>query len=310
MTKAIEIIEVSARDGLQNEPGVVSTQNKLKLIQQSVDAGARRIEVASFVHPRIVPQMADAEAVCKALPEDPKVTYVGLVLNQKGLDRAIATEKLQEISCVAVAANGFGQQNQNQSVLESIAVSQRIIRQAKAEGLRAEVTISVAFGCPFDGDVSTAQVVDVATALAEAEPLEIGLADTIGVAVPSQVQETFAAVTEALDGQIPLRAHFHDTRHTAVANAWATLGTGVTRFDASIGGIGGCPFAPSATGNVATEDLLYLFERMGYTTGYSLNRTIDTAKWLQRTLGRPLAGGVSKAGAFTTVAMPKDQQAS
>ncbi len=299
----IEVIEVSARDGLQNEPGVLATTNKIDLIERSIAAGAKRIEVASFVHPKLVPQMADAEAVCGGLNHSDDVNRIGLVLNSKGLDRALAVNDrtggiLSEISCVAVAADGFGKQNQNQTVQQSIEVCGQLLRRSQQAGLRAQVVVSVAFGCPFDGEVPVQQTIDVVKALAEFDPLEIALADTIGVAVPTHVSEVFNTASEAVAGEIPLRAHFHDTRHTAVANAYAALDAGVLRFDSSIGGIGGCPFAPKASGNVATEDLLYLFHRLGYQTDFDLHRTNEVANWLQRVLGRPLPGAVSKAGDF------------
>jgi len=296
--KQVEIVEVSPRDGLQNEPVVVETEAKLELIRRAIEAGIRRIEVASFVHPRLVPQMADAEAVCAGLEERDDVTYVGLVLNRRGLRRAIATERLQEIGCVAVAADGFGLKNQNQTVDQSVEVCNELVEAAREAGLQAQVTISVAFGCPFDGHVDPERVVQVAERLAASRPREIALADTVGVAVPRQVSDLFAAVRDVLPADIPLRGHFHNTRNTGIANAWAALLAGVRILDGSIGGIGGCPFAPRATGNIASEDLLYMLDGMDYATGIDVERVIHAAGWLGSVLHRPVPGMLSRAGTF------------
>ena len=300
MPEIIEIVEVSARDGLQNEALVFPTAGKLELIRRALEAGVKRLEVASFVHPKLVPQMADAEVLCEQLEARDDVTYVGLILNQRGLERAIETEKLQEVGCVAVATDGFGLKNQGQSTEESIRVANDLVIGAREAGLSAQVTLSVAFGCPFDGEVDLARVVEVATRLAESQPREIALADTIGVAVPSQVVETIHAVREAIGSEIPLRAHFHNTRNTGIANAYAACEAGVRILDSSIGGVGGCPFAPRATGNVATEDLLYMLQRMNYETGLDLERVIHAAGWLGSELHRPVPGMLSRAGTFPT----------
>ncbi|MEM9303693.1 MAG: hydroxymethylglutaryl-CoA lyase, partial [Pseudomonadota bacterium] len=209
MQEPIEIIEVSPRDGLQNESAVVSTADKLELIRRAADTGLRRIEVASFVHPLLVPQMADAEAIVAGLPPRDDVTWVGLVLNERGLQRALATGGLSEIGCVAVAADGFGKSNQNQTVDQSVEVCRLLIQEAHAAGLRAQATISAAFGCPFDGDVAPERVVDVARRLAEVKPDEIALADTIGVAVPDEVSHLLRQVGAAVGPDVPLRVHFH-----------------------------------------------------------------------------------------------------
>lgn len=298
MNSSLEIIEVGPRDGLQNEKDLFSTAQKVELIRRSLASGIRRIEVASFVHPKVVPQMADAEAVCQQLSPERGTTYVGLVLNERGLERAIATGKINEVGCVAVATDGFGMANQNMTAAESIAVCQRIIRRAREAGIRAQVTISVAFGCPFDGDVDIADVADMARQLAVAEPSEIALADTIGVASPRQVKRTLRAVRHNLGVDIPLRVHFHNTRNTGIANAYAAVEEDVSRLDASVGGIGGCPFAPKATGNIATEDLIFMLERSGIRVAPDLDNTIQTALWLEQQLGRSVPGMVSKAGMF------------
>ncbi|MEM1092156.1 MAG: hydroxymethylglutaryl-CoA lyase [Pseudomonadota bacterium] len=292
-----ELVEVSPRDGLQNEPGIFSTDNKLELIRRALAAGIRRIEVASFVHPKVVPQMADAEAVCSRLP-DSEACYVGLVLNVKGLERALATGRIDEVGAVAVASDGFGVRNQQQTVTQSIEVCQEVITDARAAGLRAQVTISVAFGCPFDGPVATQRVVEIARELAAAEPLELALADTIGVANPVQVQALFAEVRSVLPDQIQLRGHFHNTRNTGYANAAAALQEGVPVLDASIGGVGGCPFAPRATGNIASEDLLFMTDGMGCDSGVDLDQVINAAGWLGAALNRPVPGMLSRAGNY------------
>jgi hydroxymethylglutaryl-CoA lyase len=292
----VEIVEVGPRDGLQSEPDVLPTEVKLELISRLVAAGLRRIEVASFVNPKKVPQMADAEAVMAALPTRPDVQYVGLVLNRRGLDRALAAG-CTEIGMVTAATDSFGQRNQGTSIEEAIAAWEEIAPLAHAAKIRAQVTISVAFGCPFEGEVPTQRVVDIARRLAASNPLEIALADTIGVAVPNQVTALVEQVRAAV-GDTPLRCHFHNTRNTAVANAYAAVAAGVRTLDASVGGLGGCPFAPNATGNVATEDLLYMLSRAGFDTGIDLGRLIETAHWLQEQRGRPVPSMVSKAGGF------------
>ncbi len=297
----IEIVEVGPRDGLQNEPEIVTTRNKLAMIERLVAAGLRRIEVASFVHPKRVPQMADAEAVVAGLPDRRDVTWIGLVINDRGLDRALACRDangrgVDEIGCVAVASDGFGERNQGMGWAESVEVAKRLMARAKMEGLSAQVTISVCFGDPFDGPVPRERVIEIVRRLAEAGPREIGIADTIGVAVPAGVEELYACAREAVP-DIPLRAHFHNTRNTGIANAWAAFQAGARVVDASLGGLGGCPFAPKATGNTASEDIVYLFERSGITTGIELETLIETAQWMAGILGHPLPGALARAGA-------------
>jgi hydroxymethylglutaryl-CoA lyase len=298
VTDRVEIVEVAARDGLQNESVVFSTADKLELIGRAIAAGSRRIEVASFVHPGRVPQMADAEAVCAGLqvrgPDE--VTYIGLVLNKRGALRALETQ-VHELGAVVSASDGFGRNNQGRTSDETADDAIEIIRLAKQHGRAAQATISVAFGCPFDGEIAIEHVANLARKLAAAGPREIALGDTIGVAVPKQVRALVAAVKAAAPG-IPIRLHFHDTRNTAIANAWAGLEAGAATLDASIGGIGGCPFAPNATGNVATEDVQYMLQRSGVETGLKLAGLIDTAKWISGKMGRVLPGLVSRAGGF------------
>jgi hydroxymethylglutaryl-CoA lyase len=276
--KKIEIIEVGPRDGLQNQSAILSVADKIAMIDKLIGAGARRIEVASFVNPARVPQMAGAEEVIAALPDRRDITYIGLVLNARGVERALKT-KIDEVGAVAIATDSFGLRNQKQTWRESVDVSIDIIERAKAAGVRAQATISVAFGCPFEGEVPLDRVIEMAKAIAKAGPHEIAVADTVGVGVPAQVKEMIAALYKAVPG-MPLRCHFHNTRNTGLANAFAAAEMGVDRLDASVGGIGGCPFAPAATGNIGTEDLVYLLERSGFATGYDLGKLADMAPWL------------------------------
>jgi hydroxymethylglutaryl-CoA lyase len=296
----IELVEVGPRDGLQNEPDIISSESKLQMIQRMLDYGARRLEVASFVHPKRVPQMADAEAVIAGLPDRPDANYIGLVLNKRGVLRALATREngqrgIDQVGCVLVASDTFGQKNQGQTIAEGMEENRAMIRFAKAEGMRAQITISAAFGCPFEGEVKPETVLAIAEAMAEEEPEEIALADTIGVGVPAQVTELFGKLGELLGGKIPMRCHFHDTRGTGIANAWAAYQAGVRTFDASLGGLGGCPFAPKATGNIATEDLIYLMESSGIESGINLDKIIATNRWFAEKLGRELPSLVARA---------------
>lgn len=299
----VQIVEVGARDGLQNEPEIVSTADKVALITRMIDAGARRLEVASFVNPKRVPQMADAAEVIAALPDRRDVSYIGLCLNRKGVERAADSRGgnkrgVDEAGCVTVASDTFGKANQNQTVDESVAENIAMIDMAKREGLVGQVTISVAFGCPFEGPTPRERVLDMARRLVEAGPAEIAIADTIGVAVPGQVSDLVGALRELIPADIRLRAHFHDTRATGVANAWAAYQAGADVLDSSLGGLGGCPFAPGAKGNVATEDLLYLFEKSGIDTGIDLNDTIKVNHWFATVMGRELSSRVAQARPF------------
>ena len=288
----VDLVEVGARDGLQNEANVLPTASKVELIERLVAAGSRRIEVASFVHPGRVPQMADAEAVVDQIGPSPSdVSYIGLVLNRHGLDRALTTG-VDEINFVVGATIGFNEANAGASPDATMKEIELMLGQV--EDRRATVTISVAFGCPYDGVVPVDAVVDLARRAANAGADEIALGDTIGVAVPSQVTAVIDAARAAVD--IPLRGHFHDTRNTAVANGVAAYAAGVTVLDASVGGAGGCPFAPNATGNVATEDLIYVFERMGIETGLDHGQIIETTRWLENQLGKQLPSALSRAG--------------
>ena len=296
----VEIVEVGPRDGLQGEPAVLDTATKVEFIGRAVAAGVRRIEVASFVNPKRVPQMADAAAVLQALPRLPDVQYVGLVLNRKGFERA-ADAGCSEIGMAVMASEAFSQRNQGCTTEESIEAWRDIAAAAGRAGIRAQVTVSVAFGCPFEGDLPVQRVVDLVQRLAEADPFEIALADTIGVGVPAQVTELVSRVREAVP-RVALRCHFHNTRNTGLANAWAAVQAGVRTLDASLGGIGGCPFAPAATGNIPTEDLVYMLHRCGCATGINLAAAIAAGRWLQEQLGRPVPGMLVKAGDFPAAA--------
>lgn len=295
---SIELVEVSPRDGLQNEAVALSSEEKIELVRRAVGAGVRRIEVASFVNPRRVPRMADAEVVCAGLGELEAVT-IGLVLNRRGAERALAT-RVDELGAVVSATDGFGIANQGRTSGESLADAIEIIALAHAAGRRAQATISVAFGCPFEGEVPAQRVADIARRLAAAQPVEIALGDTIGVAAPADVRRVMRAVKAAAPG-VPLRLHLHDTRNMAIANGSAALDEGVATLDGAIGGIGGCPFAPGATGNVATEDLLYMLGRANVETRVSLEAMIATSHWLAGRLRRVLPASLSRVAPFPPV---------
>lgn len=296
---AFEICEVAPRDGLQNESSLLSTSQKVELVSRVVAAGARRIEVTSFVSPRHVPAMADAEAVVEATRDrHPEVAFSALVLNQRGLDRAIAAG-ITEVNMAVVTTDTFSRRNQGMSTDQAVQVWQEIALAASEAGLRTTVTIAAAFGCPFEGEVPVARVVDLAAALCESSPDELALADTIGVAVPRDISRLVHAVS--LNRSIPLRLHLHDTRNTGVANALAGLAAGVSTLDASLGGFGGCPFAPAATGNLATEDLVYAAERSGTATSFDLPSLISAARWLGERLGKDVPSSVTKAGIFPDI---------
>jgi hydroxymethylglutaryl-CoA lyase len=293
----IEIVEVSPRDGLQSDQITLDTAIKVELIERCVAAGVRRIEVASFVNPARVPQMADAEAVVAALPPRDDVTYVGLVLNRRGFERAAATS-LREVNVVAVCTDTFGERNQGATVDQAVATVAEVAGAAAEVGVKVSVVLSVAFGCPYEGEVPVAKVVDVALRVVDTGVSELSLADTIGVAAPTDVADRVAAVASAVGDSASLRCHFHNTRNTGLANAYAAVDAGVRSLDASLGGIGGCPFAPNATGNIPTEDVAYLLARAGIDTGLSLDELAEAAHWLEGVLGRRVPGLYAKAGPF------------
>lgn len=286
----IEWVEVSARDGLQNEKTILSTADKVELITKAIGAGARRLEVASFVNPKLVPQMGDAEAVIEALPRRGDVRTIGLVLNERGATRALATA-VNELGIVVPASDSFGMANQGMDIESSLEMAGRVITQARKAGREAQVTISVAFGCPLTGPVDPLRVVDMARALARFGPLEIALADTIGVARPDEVSHLVKAVVAAVR-PLPIRVHFHDTRGTGVANAVAAVEGGAVTVDASIGGTGGCPFAPGAAGNVATEDVAYALNGRMLA---DIDSLCAAAVWLNEKLQRTRTSAMTRA---------------
>jgi isopropylmalate/homocitrate/citramalate synthase len=295
----VTIVEVGPRDGLQNEPTVLSTDAKVELITRLADAGARRIEAVSFAHPRLVPTMADAEAVMARVPRRAGVSYAGLVLNRRGLDRAVDSG-VDEVDVVVCVSDTFSRRNQRITADEALDMAADVVAAARDRGLFTTVTLSTAFGCPFEGEVDPARVAEFARRSADAGCRELCLADTIGVGVPSQVRDLTARVREVIGGPAgpTLRFHFHNTRNTGFANACAAVGEGVNVLDASAGGIGGCPFAPAATGNIATEDLVYLLERMGHPTGIDLATLIPTAAFLSEQLGHEVPALLPRAGLF------------
>ena len=297
MSRFIEIVEVGPRDGLQNEKALLDVDQKLAFIARLEAAGAKRMETVSFVNPKRVPQMAGAEEVMEGLPTAAGRSRIGLVLNMKGWERAVAAN-CDEANVVVCATDGFGIRNQGASSAEQMAALAAIAARRDAEGgPPISVTFSVAFGCPFDGEVSQDQVVALAGEAARLNIAEIALADTIGVADPWTVRARVEAVKPVI-GTKKLRLHFHDTRNTGLANAYAGVEAGVDILDASCGGLGGCPFAPDATGNIGTEDLVYMLERAGFSTGYDLPALISTARWVSDLLGKPPTSSVARAGLF------------
>ena len=294
----MQLREVGPRDGLQNEQQVLPVETRLELIHRLAGSGLRRIEAASFVNPERVPQMAGAEEVAAGLDSGDGVLYTGLALNERGYDRLRGTG-LGEVSFALAATETFSQRNAGSSVEDALAAGERIVGRAREDGIRSSVTISVAFGCPFEGPIDPDRVMALAERVAAAGPDELVLADTIGVATPTQARQLLVRVA-ALG--TPLGGHFHNTRNTGFANAYAALEAGVSLLDASVGGLGGCPFAPKATGNVATEDLVYLLEGEGIDTGVNLEALIEVSQWLEELLGRRLEGYVYRAGPFRTQA--------
>ncbi|HEY5871790.1 MAG TPA: hydroxymethylglutaryl-CoA lyase [Gaiellaceae bacterium] len=290
----VTLYDVGPRDGLQNEPEVLDAATRAQLVRKLVGAGLPAIEVASFVDPRRVPQMAHAEKVVEAVGAAPGVVRAGLALNERGYERLVATG-LDEVRFAFGVTESFNERNQGASVAASLKDARRTVERAREDGLRATVTLSVAFGCPFEGEVDPGWVLEVAGLVAETRPDALVLADTIGVAVPGATRELVARVA-ALG--LPVGGHFHNTRNTGYANALAALEAGATVLDASIGGLGGCPFAPNATGNIATEDLVYALHRDGVTTGVDLDALVEVAAWVAETLGRQLDGQLYRAGTF------------
>jgi isopropylmalate/homocitrate/citramalate synthase len=290
----VTVYDVGPRDGLQNEPEILDVDVRAELVGRLVDAGLPAVEIASFVDPRRVPQMAGAEEVVAVVGRRKGVVRAGLALNEKGYERLLSAG-LDEVRFAFGVTESFNRRNQGAAVEESLAAAGRIAARARGDGLRCTVTLSVAFGCPYEGEVDPDHVVQLATSVAEAEPDVIVLADTIGVASPRAVRALVERVAGLGTG---VGGHFHNTRNTGYANALAALGSGASVLDASVGGLGGCPFAPRATGNIATEDLVYALEREGVETGIDLDRLIGVADWLEGKLGRRLDGQLHRAGTF------------
>ena len=288
------VCDVGPRDGLQNEARTLEPSTRAELCDRLAAAGIKRMEAASFVNPKLVPQMAGAEAVMAALHRVPGTVYAGLVLNEQGYERASAAG-VDEIHYAFAATDEFGRRNQNATTAQGIDTALSLVRRARADRMPITVTISVAFGCPFEGQVPPSHVLGIVERLMEVPADEISLADTIGVGVPNQVYELVGG-SRKLGASVG--AHFHNTRNTGYANAVAAIDAGVVSLDSSVGGAGGCPFAPKATGNIATEDLAYVLRGMGVDTGLNLDRLIECSAWLSGQLGKELPGMLARAGDF------------
>lgn len=298
--KKVQVVEVGPRDGLQNDPTLLDVDTRIEFITRLAETGLSRIEAVSFVHDKRVPAMAGAEAVLAGVPRKPGVSYTALALNPRGFERAVAAG-VDEVNYVVCASESFNQRNQGMSRDASLATMHAIAKRGREEKLPVSMTIATAFGCPFEGEVDVAIISEIARQAADAGIVELGLADTIGVADPFNVKTRIAAARAAAPA-MPLRLHFHNTRNTGIANAYAAVEAGITVLDASIAGIGGCPFAPKATGNIGTEDLIYMLHRMGIETGVDLPKLIEVAKWIEGKLGHATFAQVSKAGLFPAAA--------
>jgi (R)-citramalyl-CoA lyase len=294
----VQLVDVGPRDGLQNEEKILSPEIRAKLCDRLAAAGLSRVEAASFVNPKRVPQMAGAEEVMAAIDRRPGTSYAGLVLNEKGYERAVQAG-VDEVRYAFPVTETFARRNQNATVADATGLAEKLVERARLDGVRVSITLSAAFGDPFEGRVEPGHVLDIAGRVSQAAPDEIVLADTIGVGVPKGVREL---VEGTLARGTTVGCHFHDTRNTGMANAVAAVESGATVLDASVGGTGGCPFAPRATGNIATEDLVYLLYGMGYETGIDLGALIEVAAWMAHQLGKELPGQVYKAGTFEPVA--------
>lgn len=292
----VEIVEVGPRDGLQNESTVLSVEDRIELIDRAVAAGVRRIEAVSFVNPKRVPQMAGAEEVMAGVRREPGVSFIGLALNRRGLDRAL-TAGVSEVNVAVPATDGFCVRNQGSTVEEMLHALADMDKALQGTGVPLSVTVSTAFGCPFDGEVAPERVAEVVRRIAETSAAEIALADTIGVGVPAQVRELLRLTAQAAPGRT-LRCHFHNTRNTGYANALAAVEEGVRVLDSSLGGFGGCPFAPAATGNIGTEDLLYLLHRSGLRTGVSSSEAAALGGWMGERLAKSPPAYLGRAGNF------------
>ncbi len=292
----VSVYEVSPRDGLQNEASLVSIEGKRRLIGALCDAGLKRIEVTSFVSPKWVPQLADAVELCESLVAPDGVTFSALVPNARGLERALSV-KLPEIAVFLSASESHNKMNVNKSVAATLEVFQEIVPPALEAGVRVRAYVSTVWGCPYEGDVSVDASVDIAKKLIALGCYQVSLGDTIGVGTPQKTREIVTRMLAELSiDQVAL--HFHDTRGTALANVLMGLELGIRHFDASVGGVGGCPYAPGASGNLATEDLLYMLDGMGIETGIDLEKLIEAGNVASQVIGRALPGKVHKAGPF------------
>jgi isopropylmalate/homocitrate/citramalate synthase len=294
----ITICDVGPRDGLQNDPKTLEPSVRAELVNRLAAAGLPRIEAVSFVNPERVPQMAGAEEVVEGIERVPGVVYAGLALNDRGYDRLRETA-LDEVHFAFSASETFNEKNQGTTVEDSVQSAERIVARAHEDGLRATVTIGTSFGCPFEGEVDPERVLELAARLVAADADEIVFADTVGVGVPRQVRQL---VSRGVELGKPVGVHLHNTRSTGFANAYEAIASGAAVLDSSVGGIGGCPFAPRATGNISTEDLVYLLHGEGIETGVDLEELIGVAQWLEGVLGRTLDGQVYRAGSFAPVA--------
>lgn len=286
----VKVVEVGLRDGLQNEAAILKTEEKKEIVDRLLKAGVRHLEVTSFVNPKWIPALADAEELSQKLPVGVDVVYRALVPNRKGLMRALGTP-IHEFAVFMSASETHNRKNINKSIEETFPVLKETVAEAKAHGKRVRGYVSTVFGCPYEGDVPIGQVVRVCEKLLEMGVYEISLGDTIGVATPREVKEGL----KTLSRHVPiekLAGHFHDTRGTGLANSYVALEMGITTLDTSFGGLGGCPYAPGASGNLATEDLLYMLHRMGVKTGINLDAICETSLWVEKKLGKKLPSKV------------------
>lgn len=307
MHMTMQIVEVGPRDGLQNEKRVLNTETKVAYIEKLVAAGITRVEAVSFAHPARVPQMADAEAVMEALPRLNDVSYIGLVMNERGAQRAVKA-RVDEANVIIVSTDTFSQRNQGMTTQGSIRAAERTIELLKNAGVKVSVSIGATFGCPFEGEVSVDQIAEIVSSITKFDIDELGLADTIGVAVPANLRQVVSRVRDLTD--VPLRMHLHNTRNNGYANALAALDLGVGTLDSSSAGIGGCPFAPAATGNIATEDLVYQAVRSGFDPGLDFLKLLDASMFITNALGIVPPALLGKAGWFPTPANHQNTQGS
>ena len=297
VSSKIEICEVGPRDGLQSEPRIWTVEERVELIDRLSSTGVPRIEAVSFVNPKRVPQMADAEVVMAKIKRPKGVKFAGLALNAMGAERAIEAG-VDEVRYVVVASETFNQRNQGATINESLVGFSKIADKVVNAGLKLSATVAAAFGCPFEGKIEVDQVAKIASKLVDGGCVEVGMADTIGSGVPTQVTELLSVVRHTVGSEIGLGFHLHNTRNTGFANAAAAASAGILFLDASVGGLGGCPFAPKATGNIATEDLCFMLRNMGFETGIKIDAYIETSLWAETFFDTPLPGQIMKAGLF------------